>query len=130
MQDNPEGEVRDDEVDALRAEARLIETEAIELETVAVVLGAEAEHLEVEADRLEHERRVIHFKVDGDPYETRERSLTANQILAIAKLNPTLRYLEEVAPTKRSFKDDGNKEIEMINDMIFISLSVGPTPTS
>jgi hypothetical protein len=86
--------------------------------------------LDVEADDLEAEREEIHFKVDGEPYETRDRARTPNEILAIAGLNPTLRYLEEVSPEKASFKDRGDEQIRMVNRMIFITLSIGPTPTS
>jgi hypothetical protein len=116
-------ESREEEIKELRDDAALLDDEAIDLTAAAAVL-------EAQADQLEGEHREIHFKVDGEPYETKERELTANQILRIADLEPTLRYLEEISPEKVSFKDKGEETIRMINHMEFISLRVGPTPVS
>ena len=114
---------REEEVKELREDATLLEVEAVGIAAAAVVLEAEADH-------LENEERGIHFKVDGDSFETTKRILRANEILLIAGLDPALRYLEEISPEKKSFRDKGEDEIHMINHMEFISLRVGPTPVS
>jgi hypothetical protein len=116
-------ESRENEIKELREDAALLEVEAVGIATAAAVLEAEADHLEDE----EHQ---IHFKVDGDPFETTKRTLRANAILRIAGLDSALRYLDEISPEQRSFKDKGEEEIHMINHMEFISLRVGPTPVS
>ena len=117
------GDPREEEVEILRDEAEVLEAEAAGLAAAAMVL-------DVEADRLEGEREEFHFSVDGEPYETRDHVRTPNEILAIAELSPALRYLEEVSPEKASFKDRGEERIRMVNRMVFITLSIGPTPTS
>jgi hypothetical protein len=117
------GDPRQEEVEVLRDEAEVLEAEAVGLVATAIVLDAEA-------DRLEREREEIHFTVDGESYETRHRERTPDGILVIAELNPALRYLEEVSPEKASFKDRGEEQIRMVDRMVFITLSIGPTPTS
>jgi hypothetical protein len=114
---------RGEEIRELREEAALLEVEAVGIATAAVVL-------EVEADHLEDEEHEIHFNVDGDRLETTKRTLRANEILRLAGLDPANRYLDEISPEQRSFKDKGEEEIHMINHMEFISLRVGPTPVS
>lgn len=112
-----------DEVKELREGAEVLEGEAVDLAVAAAFL-------EAEADRLEDGHRETHFKVDGEPYKTIERELTAKGILKIAGLDPALRYLDEISPEKVSFKDKGEETIRMIDHMEFISLRVGPTPVS
>lgn len=120
---NEVGDSREEAAEVLRDDARVLETGAVTLDAAAQVLDAEA-------DCLDNDRREIHFTVDGEPFETHERDRTPNEILVIAGLKPELRYLEEVSPAEISFKDRGEERIRMVNHMVFISLSIGPTPTS
>lgn len=113
----------------LRHEAQDLDEVAEVLEAAALVAEVEAEVLDVEADELER-HHVIHFSVDGEHFETRERELTPDQILKLAGLNPKLRYLTEVKPSDKNFKDKGHVPIKMVDCMEFVSLSIGPTPTS
>jgi hypothetical protein len=131
MSDGTEGATSpEEEAQELRAEAAVLEGAAEVLEAEEVVLESEAAVLLAEADELEHHHETFRFTVNGDPFETKRHELTPNDILEIAGLNPALQYLVETAPEDRDFKDHGAEPIKMKHHMEFISLRVGPTPTS
>ena len=74
---------------------------------------------------------VIHYTVDNEPQTTRERELTAGQILRQAGIDPDTHYLIEIRGHDReSFKDRTDAEIRMHDHLKFISIAVGPTPVS
>lgn len=124
-----EAENRHHEAEELRAEAAELKEVAGELAATAVAVDTEAELLEAEAEDIDRDG-LIHFTVDGESLETRDHELTPNQILELAGLDPKLRYLTEVKPKDESFKGRGTDPIRMVNCMVFISLSCGPTTTS
>jgi len=74
----------------------------------------------------------IHFTVDGEPYETRERELTPNEILKrFAHKDPATHYLVQIQGRERvSFQGKGDEPIKMHNEMKFQVISTGPTPVS
>ena len=75
--------------------------------------------------------QIIHFKVDGEKYETCEKHLTPNQIIRdFAERDPATHYLKELAPHERSFKGEGDKKIEMRDGMEFVVMATGPMTVS
>lgn len=83
-----------------------------------------------EIEEAQH-HSVIHFKVDGEEYETRKKELTPDKILRdFAERDPATHYLKELAPEARSFKDQGRKEIKMVDGMCFVIMSTGPMQVS
>ena len=74
----------------------------------------------------------IHFTVDGEPYETRERELTPNEILQkFAGKDPATHYLVQIQGQHRiSYPGTGDEPITMHNGMRFQVISTGPTPVS
>lgn len=76
--------------------------------------------------------REIHFSVDGERYETQERTLTPNEILRrFAERDPAMHYLVQIEGNRRtSFEGKGDTPIKMENGMRFQVISTGPTPVS
>ena len=73
----------------------------------------------------------VHFTVDDEPVSTPEKLLTADQILRLAGDDPTQRYLVLVEGRHQtSYKDRGGTEIHVHEGMTFVTVSLGPTPTS
>jgi hypothetical protein len=80
----------------------------------------------------EHHRVEIHFSVDGEEYETRQRKWTPNEIIKeFGKKDPATNYLVAIRGAhKESFKDKGDQEIEIHECEAFQIVSTGPTPVS
>ena len=105
---------------------------------LAASQGAEqkAEHEIEEAVReiedATHHPHVIHFTLDGEEQETRDRQLTPNQIISeFGKQDPTTNYLVEIKGThKVSFQGKGDDEIKLHDGMNFQIISTGPKPVS
>jgi hypothetical protein len=85
-----------------------------------------------EIHAAEHEHSEIHFKVDGEPYETKARELTPNVIIKdFAGRDPVTHYLVQIEGThKESYRDKGNEPIKMHDGMKFQTVFIGPTPVS
>jgi hypothetical protein len=85
-----------------------------------------------EIHAAEHEHSEIHFKVDGEPYETKARELTPNVIIKdFAGRDPATHYLVQIEGThKESYRDKGNEPIKMHDGMKFQTVFIGPTPVS
>lgn len=81
-----------------------------------------------------HEAHIpaIHFKVDGEPYDTRALELTANEILKdFAGVDPATHYLLQIHGHHHiSFLGKGDDPIRMEEGMRFQVISTGPTPVS
>jgi hypothetical protein len=74
---------------------------------------------------------VFHYTVDKEPQETAEHVLTPEQILTNAGVNPKNHYLVElVGNTQKSYEGNPHEPIHMHEKMEFVSVAVGPTPTS
>ena len=75
---------------------------------------------------------VIHYKVDDEPEDTDQSSLTAKQIMSNAGVDPEANYLEQLVPgaDSISYKDDPSKSIALKNGMHFITKPIGPMPVS
>ena len=74
---------------------------------------------------------VFYYTVDKEPQETFEHVLTPEQILDKAGIDSKLHYLVElVGNTQKSYEGKPKEEIHMHQKMEFISVAVGPTPTS
>ncbi len=81
----------------------------------------------------EHGRpgRPITFTVDGEPVTTAEESLTPNQILGLAGVDPATNYLVQVEGRHQvSYQGHGDEPIRVHENAVFVSVSTGPTPTS
>ena len=77
------------------------------------------------------EHKVIHYTVDGEDQETRERELTPNEILRKAEVDPATHYLVEIRGRERiSYQDRGDEPIRLHQGAKFVSVFVGPTPVS
>jgi len=73
----------------------------------------------------------IHFTVDGEPLETRDRELTPNEILRKFGKDPATQYLVQIKGHERiSYQGKGDEPIKMHNEMRFQVISTGPTPVS
>jgi hypothetical protein len=77
--------------------------------------------------------RVIHFTVDGEPVETDQRTLTANEIIAKfgGGLDVSTHYLVEIKEGRQvSFQGKGNDPVELHNGLAFQIIAIGPMPLS
>jgi hypothetical protein len=89
-----------------------------------------------EIRQAEHEIDVhhdIHFKVDGEPYETMRRNWTPNEILGeFPKLDPTKFYLAKITGKEpiRYDGEKGNIPIELHERDCFQAIPTGPAPVS
>lgn len=80
----------------------------------------------------EHERKRIHYTVDGiDQYADQKRQ-TPRQIVQEAGLDPDQRYLIKLEKDGKqvSYKDTMTTPIELKDGDEFITASTGPTPLS
>ncbi len=83
-------------------------------------------------DRGRPHSHEIQFSVDGEPYETRERELTPNEIIRrFAQKDPATHYLVQIEGHRRiSYEGKGDEPIRMHDGMRFQVISTGPTPVS
>ena len=109
-----------------RAEAELRKARAEESEALEKI-----ERATEEIEEAEH-RRVIHFKVDGEPCETEEHDLTPNRIIKeFGERDPATNYLVQLAGgQKTSYQGQGDQPIRMHDGMNFQIFSVGPMTVS
>jgi len=73
---------------------------------------------------------TFNYTVDGKPQSTSEHELTPNQILTNAGIDPATNYLVEIVGREKKSFQGINDPIHMHEHMIFISVSVNPTPVS
>jgi hypothetical protein len=121
--------------DLRRAEAELQRAEA----DLAVAQAAETA-AEVEIDKAIHDIRKatdhhsheIHFKLDGEDFETCKRELTPDQIVSeFGKKDPATHYLVKIEGThKVSYRGKGDEEIKLHDCDSFQIISIGPMPVS
>lgn len=80
------------------------------------------------AERKPHQ---VSFEVDGELYHTDQKTLTPDQIMALAHIDPYSHYLIEIRGRHReSYEGRASEPIRMKDGMRFISVSSGPTPVS
>lgn len=71
------------------------------------------------------------FTLDGEEYETDDKKLTANEILAFGGLTPSNYYLLEMDGKRpKSYENEGDKVINIKKHQVFVSVFIGPTPVS
>lgn len=88
-------------------------------------------HITPESGTEHHGGHEVRFSVDGDELKTPRAELTADQILALAGIDPKTHYLVEIEGHRQiSYKDEPHKHIHMRDGLQFISVSTGPTPVS
>jgi hypothetical protein len=89
-------------------------------------------HGDVGAEPGKDRAHEIHFKVDGESFETTKRELTPNEIIKeFAKQDPATHYLVQIEGHHReSFQGKGDVPIKMHDGMKFQVISTGPTPVS
>jgi hypothetical protein len=76
-------------------------------------------------------RPRITFTVDGEPVHTDDPTLTPNQILQLAGVEPATHYLVRVQGRhQESFQGHGDQPIHVHEHEVFLSVSTGPTPVS
>lgn len=74
---------------------------------------------------------TFHYTVDDKSQTTDQHKMTPNQILEKAGISPTNHYLVQIEGKNRiSYESKGDEEIEMHDNMKFISISFEPTPVS
>ena len=75
---------------------------------------------------------AIEYTVDDEPQSTTEQTLTPDQILTNARLDPAQYYLILVRNphNQESYQDKGNEIIHMHPHLKFISAFIGSTPVS
>jgi hypothetical protein len=95
---------------------------------------AEQQLEKAEADLEDARRRshVIHFNVDGEEFETKQREWTPNQIIKdFGERDPATNYLVEIeGHSKKSFEGKGTVPIELHDCERFQIVSTGPTPVA
>lgn len=89
-------------------------------------------HEEAGAEPGKSRAPVIHFTVDGEPFETAQREMTPNEIIRrFAERDPATNYLVQIQGHHQvSYKDKGDEPINMHEGMKFQVISTGPTPVS
>lgn len=71
------------------------------------------------------------FTVDGETVVTVDRTLTADEILRLAGLDPSVHYLVEIRGREQvSYQGRGGEEIKIHPHHAFVSAATGPTPVS
>jgi hypothetical protein len=69
--------------------------------------------------------------VDGEPLSTSEKVLTPTQIIALAKLDPSTRYLIEIEGKHEvSYKDKPDQPIHIHEKQRFVTRFCGPMQVS
>lgn len=117
------------------AEADLRQAEA-DLDAARAAEGAaerEVEEALHEVEEALHHHREIHFTVDGEPEETEQRVMTADEIISIfGRKDPAANYLVRIEGGHReeSYQNRGSEPIKLHNGMNFQIVSLGPTPVS
>lgn len=83
-----------------------------------------------EATGIGHEH-MIHYKVNDEPQETTERTLTPHQIMTLARIKPDENYLVEIKGRNReSFQGRENEPIHMHENQKFVTVFTGAVPVS
>ncbi len=82
-------------------------------------------------DVSDRTKSVFEYTVDDEPQSTDQHTLTPNQILTRAGIDPATHYLVEiVGNTQRSYQGKPDVPIHMHQHMKFVSVFTGPTPVS
>jgi hypothetical protein len=78
------------------------------------------------------EHKEIEFTIDGKPYETESKELTAQGILGLVDKEPSGYYLVEIRGKKErfSYKDSPETIVKLHQGSKFITVSTGETPVS
>jgi hypothetical protein len=116
------------------AEAKKEEAEATNELKDALRHEEQAEHkLEKAEAELEEARRheLIHFEVDGEPHETRQRRWTPNAIIKdFGGRDPANNYLIRIGHDEANYRDKGNIPIEIHECDRFQIIPTGAAPVS
>ena len=89
--------------------------------------------MEVMTDQTVTKQRqqTFDYTVDDEPQSTSEHTLTPDQILTRAGIDPATHYLVQIiGHTQQSYKDTPNEPIHMHEHMKFVSVFTGGTPVS
>jgi hypothetical protein len=79
----------------------------------------------------EKKPHVTTFEVDGEPVETTEKTLTPNQIMELAGVDPATHYLVELKGREQeSYEGRADEPIHVHEKQKFITVATGPTPVS
>ena len=77
------------------------------------------------------EGHLIHYSVNDEPQETRERNLTPRQIMTLAHITPDENYLVEIkGRTRESFQGKPDEPIHMHEHQKFVTVFTGSVPVS
>ncbi len=73
----------------------------------------------------------IEFKVNSQIIKTIEHELTPVQIMGLAHIDPQTNYLVQIKGHEQiSYQGKPEEEIHLHEHMVFITVSIGPTPVS
>ncbi len=75
-----------------------------------------------------HRRPVIHFTIDGEPFETRQRKWLVSNLIKLAGLDPANYVLLKRKRDGKTEVLDTGSEIHLKEGEVFISDYIGPTP--
>ncbi|MER8398124.1 hypothetical protein [Mesorhizobium sp. M1348] len=76
-------------------------------------------------------QKSFEIEIDGDPHETQEKELTADQILGLASLARDEYYLTEIkGQHTESYQGKGDEKVHLHPGSKFISTYTGATPVS
>ncbi len=90
-----------------------------------------AEEKKEHNEKKPEEHTVFHYTVDDEQQTTSQHVLTPRDILINVGLNPTTYYLVQIKGNEQeSYKDKYDEQIQMHQDMTFISVYIGDTPVS
>lgn len=85
----------------------------------------------MEGNNKGEKKNPVTYFLDDDPKTTNEKTLTANQILRDAGMDPTINYLKWITgEAQHSYKDRGEEPIHIHEGMKFISIHNGPMTVS
>ena len=85
-----------------------------------------------DAHSSEHAHHLIQFKVDGEPYTTHAKEITANDLMKdFAGRDPATHYLVQIkGHEKDSYEGRRDVPIRMHEGQRFQVIATGPTPVS
>ena len=110
-----------------KAESDLRKAQAEEADALRKIEEATEEIIEAERHHL------IHFKVEGEEYETDQQELTPDEIMRrFGQRDPATNYLSQVKAggEKESYQGKGGVLIKMHDGMRFLIFSIGPMTVS
>lgn len=84
-----------------------------------------------DSQHSQHPPHTVTFVVDDEPVTTEDHTLTPNEIMGLAGIDPASHYLVQVEGRHQvSYQDKPDEQIKVHENEVFVTVSTGPTPVS